>query len=187
MIISTHARIAKRTTKSYFSYYKRTLIILGAVIPDFNWFSLPHRGHNLGDLIAHNEYKIRHTTSVFVKYIRLGNMLHYLCDYFCYAHKDDMDISHGTCHTKYEMKIGRLFRLKLYQKLKNMPPDDRQELWTHFKAMQKEYAKKPGTADRDLKYALSAVEYCIENMLSSEAFCQDEVKFQNRTPEKVSC
>lgn len=164
LVITTHARIANRASKDYFYHYKKYLVVLGSVLPDINFFSHPHRGDNLERHIQCNEAKIVNKDSNFTKYIRLGNMLHYLCDYFCYAHKDDLDISHGTRHTKYEMEIGRSLKDGFDTHLRELPLSDQEELFDMLQSMKENYEKKPGNADRDLKYALSAVDFCLEYM-----------------------
>jgi len=170
MVISTHARIANQASSDYFYHYRKGLIILGSVLPDFNWFSQPHRGSNLSDHIRHNEEKIATTRSYWVKYVRLGNMLHYLCDYFCYAHEDNLNISHGTRHTKYEFAIGRIFKEGFGVRLRDIPDSDREKLIENLQKLKENYEKKPGNSTRDLKYAMTAVEYCMDCMADSPSF-----------------
>lgn len=176
MVIGTHARIANQVSRDYFYHYQKGLVILGSVLPDFNCFSQPHRGINLSDHIRHNEEKITNTPSYWVKYVRLGNMLHYLCDYFCYAHKDNLDISHGTKHTAYELAIGRIFKEGFGIRLHDIPSDDRDKLWENLQMLKENYEKKPGNFARDLKYAMTAVEYCMECMATSPSFEEPVIK-----------
>ena len=170
MVITTHARIASQASRNYFYHYQKGLVILGSVLPDFNFFSQPHRGSNLSDHIKRNEEKISNTQSYWVKYVRLGNMLHYLCDYFCYAHKDNLTISHGTRHTQYELVIGRMFKDGFGVRLRDIPKRDRDKLWENLQVLKVNYEKKPGNSVRDLKYAMTAVEYCMDCMAASPSF-----------------
>ncbi len=179
MVITTHARIANRASKDYFYRYKKYLVVLGSVLPDINFFSLPHRGENLARHIQNNEAKLVNQSCAFVNYVRLGNLLHYLCDYFCYAHKDDLEISHGTKHTKYEMEIGRILKEGFNTHLQKLPVSDQEELFDILLEMKKNYEKKPGNADRDLKYALSAVELCLEYLNGLPHFQKSGMNFKN--------
>lgn len=168
MVIGTHARIANRASKQISSpMYLRAFLVLGSVLPDVNPFSHPHREFNLERHITNNQYKIQNGNSKAIKYIRLGNMLHYLCDYFCYAHNENLDISHGTKHTAYEMKLGREFKEGFEARLKEMPISYGSTVITNLEKVKENYEKKPGNCQRDLKYALSAVDYCVNFMSQS--------------------
>lgn len=165
MVIGTHARIANRATKNLLSEKRRrAFVVLGSVLPDINPFTKPHRELNLEQKILKNQIKIESCKYQTIKYIRLGNMLHYLCDYFCYAHKENLEISHGAKHTAYEMALGREFKEGFTKRLQEMPIEDQEFIISNLKLVRENYKQKPGNSSRDLKYALSAVDYCVEFM-----------------------
>ena len=168
MVIGTHARIANRASKQIpASRYLRAFIVLGSVLPDVNPFSHPHRELNLKKHITNNQLKIQSGNSKTIKCIRLGNMLHYLCDYFCYAHNEDLEISHGAKHTAYEMELGREFKEGFEARLKEMPVSGGVTVINNLEKVKENYERKPGNCHRDLKYALSAVDYCVSFMSQS--------------------
>lgn len=168
MVIGTHARIANRALKEIApSPYLRAVVVLGSVLPDVNPFSHPHRELNLERHITNNQLKIQNGNSKTIKYIRLGNMLHYLCDYFCYAHGENLDISHGAKHTAYEIEMGREFKEGFEARLKSMPISNGATIISSLEKVKENYERKPGSCHRDLKYALSAVDYCVDVMSDS--------------------
>ncbi len=162
MMITTHAWIAMRETKGYFSLGKRIGILLGSILPDMVSSTLPHRGENLKNHIETQEEKIRTTRSVIGKYMHLGQLLHYLCDYFCYAHQDGMPISHGIRHTIYEWKLAHLYHSGAFPFPKKLPLNKDTSLKQYFSAMRSIYDSLPVTLDRDVSYSLYAVHYCFE-------------------------
>lgn len=165
MVIGTHARIANRATKNMLvEKSKRAFVILGSILPDINPFSQPHRELNLENKITKNQLKIQKSRFKTIKYIRLGNMLHYLCDYFCYAHKENIEISHGAKHTAYEFALGKEFKEGFTNRLEQMPIEDREIIILNLQQVRENYKKEWGNSTIDLKYALSAVDYCVEYM-----------------------
>ena len=165
MVIGTHARIANRATKEMLNQpSKRAFVVLGSILPDVNPFTKPHREVNLEEKINKNQRKIENSNCKMIQYIRLGNMLHYLCDYFCYAHKEDLAISHGKKHTEYELELGRIFKQGFENRLSYMPIEEKQAIISNLSQVRTNYTMKPGNFSRDLTYALSAVDYCVAYM-----------------------
>lgn len=147
-------------------------MILGSLIPDINPLTQPHRDQNLLIRIFNNHMAIQNSNSQIIKSIRSGIMFHYICDYFCYAHNYNLDISHGKRHMQYEIELHRL--LKDY-----MPTKKRKITLTKYNFMQfiidckKTYDLQPSHINKDLFYCVGVLEnslaYIISNFKLKEA------------------
>lgn len=162
MNLASHVLIAARISKNSFSFPKRCLIMIGSLLPDFNPTTQPHRTQNLLDRITNNYNAIDVTNSNFVNSIRFGVMLHYICDYYCYAHNYDLEISHGIKHMEYEVRLHRLLKGGFYERRDNISINDFCE---YIISEKKEYDEIPSDIERDLIYTLSVVERALRETL----------------------
>ena len=152
--------------------HKRYLVILGSLIPDVNPVTQPHREENLLIRIFNNYKAIETSKSEFEKSVRLGILLHYVCDYFCYAHNYNLDISHGKNHVKYEIELHKLLKNGYGCRLST---DIQKENFMKYIIDSKNmYDLKPSHTSRDLKYCLTIVEdilsYSIINFKLKKGF-----------------
>lgn len=163
MNLSSHVNIALFIGKEYFSIYKQSLMVIGSLMPDFNPITQPHRSDNLLNRITANIEKIKSAKTDFAKSIHLGVAVHYLCDYFCYAHNYGLDISHGKKHFLYEVSLYNLLK-KGYDERLSITSDcnDIIEYIVNAKIL---YDLKPSNIQRDLKYTLTIVEFLTEHSL----------------------
>lgn len=162
MNLASHVLIAARISKNSFSFPKRCLIMIGSLLPDFNPTTQPHRTQNLLDRINNNYKALDLTQSNFIKSIRFGVMLHYICDYYCYAHNYNLEISHGIKHMEYEVRLHRLLKQGFYKRRDIEYIEDFYEYITSEKT---EYDEIPSDIERDLIYTLSVVERALEEAL----------------------
>lgn len=162
MNLASHLLIASRISKNSFSFPKRVLIMIGALLPDFNPTTQPHRTQNLLDRISNNHRGIDESNNNFVKSIRFGVMLHYICDYYCYAHNYDLEISHGIKHMEYEVRLHRLLKGGFYQRRDNTTIAD---FLDYIVSEKLEYDSVPSDIERDLVYTLSVVDRALVEAL----------------------
>lgn len=159
MNLASHVLIAARISKNSFSFPKRCLIMVGSLLPDFNPTTQPHRTQNLLDRITNNYKGLDLEENDYLKSIRFGVMLHYICDYYCYAHNYDLDISHGLKHMKYEVRLHRLLKKGFYKRRdENISINDFCEYLIKEKQV---YDEIPSDIERDLIYTLSVIDRAL--------------------------
>lgn len=162
MNLASHVLIAARVSKGSFSLANRCLIMIGSLLPDFNPTTQPHRTQNLLNRINNNYVGIDTAKNNFVKSVRFGVMLHYICDYYCYAHNYDLEISHGVKHMEYEVNLHRLLKDGFHERRDNTSITDFAE---YIVSEKEEYDTVPSDIERDLVYTLSVVERALEEAL----------------------
>lgn len=186
MNLASHVLIASRISKNSFSFPKRCLIMIGSLLPDFNPTTQPHRTQNLLDRINNNYKALDLDENNFVKSIRFGVMLHYICDYYCYAHNYNLEISHGIKHMEYEVQLHQLLKDGYYKRRDNQSIEDFAE---YIVTEKEEYDSIPSDIDRDLLYTLSVVDRALREALpkfSKEPEIIDELLSTINQPKAVN-
>lgn len=158
MNLFSHATLTNRICKNHFTKKARAFIVVGSLLPDFNPLTQPHRGQNLLIRI-YNNYTAN-PKNEFVKLIRLGILFHYICDYFCYAHNYNLDISHGKLHFEYEVD--------LHKKLKKIPSfkEEKVDFDNYMKyiiEIKARYDNKISNPNRDLRYCIEVMQKTVED------------------------
>lgn len=150
MNLNSHIYIAKKIT---IGLKYRTIIIVGSVFPDFNLKTQPHRTENLLYRIKDNIFHIEKTNNIIEKNFRFGILLHYLCDYFCYAHNYNLDISHGKNHIIYEHKLHEILR-KGYQE-EVILEEKVDDLIEYIVKMKQKFDSIESDEKRDIRYSFT--------------------------------
>ncbi|MFI3226389.1 MAG: zinc dependent phospholipase C family protein [Clostridia bacterium] len=163
MDVISHAIVANRITRGVLPRRKRLLVMIGSVLPDLDLRTQPHRGNNLLVRIFNSQHKVKSAKSDYVKAIQLGILAHYICDYYCYAHKYNLDISHGLRHMKYEFAMQGCL-IKGFQT--RLSRDYNKETFMNFifdtKAF---YDTRAGSITRDLEYMLTITEQAVDELI----------------------
>lgn len=163
MNLASHVLIASRISKNSFSFPKRCLIMIGSLLPDFNPTTQPHRTQNLLDRITKNYNSLNLQENDYLKSIRFGVMIHYICDYYCYAHNYNLEISHGVKHMKYEVQLHGLLKDGFHKRRDdNMSIEDFVEFIVKEK---QDYDQIPSDIERDLIYTLTVLDRALEESL----------------------
>lgn len=159
MNITSHLIVANNITKGIFTKKTRYIVLFASIFPDFDRTTQPHRENNLLFRIYNSEKKFLMAKNDCSRAYHLGIMVHYICDYYCYAHNYNLDISHGIPHIKYEIELQKL--LKSDKKIRISDNFHQENFMQYILDTKKSYELKKGDIYRDLKYTLSVCETTI--------------------------
>lgn len=163
MNLASHTFIGRQISRGVFPFKMRCAVIWGSLLPDFDRSTQPHREYNLLFRIYNSHNKIKTTENEYIRALNLGIMLHYICDYYCYAHKYNLPISHNIPHINYEiemhnvLKTGKIDKLSIENNFENI-----MEYILYTKDF---YDKKEGTITRDLKYITTINNEVLKSVL----------------------
>lgn len=147
--------------------YKKS-IMLGNLIPDLkpSFISVKHNVENTAEkveLLMNNLCeKFTELTRRFV--FRIGELLHYLCDYFTYPHNPELWNGSIISHIRYELKQhSELNRYILHEKYKedvknfefNQDIKNVDELFDEIMRIHEEYLKVTPCIQNDCRYIVS--------------------------------
>ncbi len=163
MNLYSHATVANRLCKQHFPKHKKLFVVIGSLMPDLNPTTQPHRNENLLYRIQKNHDAIKNAKSDFKRSYLLGILLHYICDYFCYAHNYNLDISHGKNHIKYEIELHKLIREDFNPNLDLV--EIKQDLMQYIIETKELYDAQPSHILRDLQYSLEVVESILTHLI----------------------
>lgn len=163
MNIMSHIMVAQKITKGVLPQNKRFFVILGAIIPDLDLRTQPHRGNNLLTRIYNSQNKVKTAKTNIVKAYQLGVLLHYICDYFCYAHGYNLEISHGLEHIKYEIAMQKMLKNGFKTRLSRQYTD--KTFMDFIIDTKKMYDTRPGDIARDLEYMMTISEKAVSELI----------------------
>ena len=156
-------KICKEQLK-FFPFYKKALFVLGCVLPDFDPFSYlkgfkirPFFGHNWANAkkyIFHSAKKVK----VNGVGLRLGLLVHYVCDAFTFVHNNDFNGGLRE-HTQYEKRLHDLIIKSGSQICKAMPIQDAVQ---YIETWHKKYEEGSQSLETDVQFILSACFQIVE-------------------------
>lgn len=168
----THVSIANTLYKKYSTVFPiaKHYFIYGNVKPDLksNGLAIPHTLENtiykacsLYEEII-NENLDLHTFSV-----KLGEICHYLCDYFCFYHISESDYRKYADHFIYEIELHMYWLWKkktvdIQETHTDLPLDI--SMTSLITMMRKEYSRKSHDFIKDIRYSLNSVDWLINNL-----------------------
>ncbi|MFI3115654.1 MAG: zinc dependent phospholipase C family protein [Clostridia bacterium] len=158
MNITSHLVVAQKISK-HIKPKQRFIFAVGSVLPDFDRRTQPHREVHLQMHIFNCIYKIEHSNSKNARALHLGELIHYICDYYCYAHKYNLRISHGILHIKYECEMERLLKKDEFEKF--VFKDEFESVITFLNEQKKLYDSTESDIYRDLKFIMSICEFVM--------------------------
>lgn len=184
MMMNTHKIIAKSLLDNV-DKNKKFLIdeknfIYGNIKPDiFSKYKL--KKHYLDESFSMIKNKIEYLASLDIKTLsnkytkkafnqEIGVVCHFLCDFFCVAHKERWEFKHSfKIHIKYETsltKVAKEYRLK---NNRNSKLDHNFELF--FEKMYAEYNSGSDFEENDLKYSTyvcnSVLNFILDSILEN--------------------
>ena len=115
-----------------------------------------------------NQLMDEEETSLEAFSVRLGEICHYVCDFFCYYHLNEEVYGEKLHHFMYELKLHHeLLRIWLKHKLKLMPSkmEPRRDIYSIVLDMRKVYFSQPGGMKRDIDYAFEASVWTCESII----------------------
>ncbi len=185
MVTFTHIEIAatvlKTVERELSVRLDRAGFIYGSIKPDispalvkilhFKEFSYEFVKQEITELM---QYRFDESTKCTRKFSeRLGVVIHYLADYFCYAHSTHFK-GNMFSHLTYEMMLSAYWRLNPKKTKAGMAPDkvylftDYPALCSHIEKLHNGYMARKPSYDLDLAYTLRI---CTTLCLSVIASC----------------
>jgi hypothetical protein len=168
----THVSIANALYKKYSAVFpiEKYHFIYGNVKPDLksNGLVIPHTLENTIYKACSLYEEIQNEKLDLLTFsVKLGEICHYLCDYFCFYHISESDYRKYAEHFVYEIELHAYW---LWKKA----VDDIQEIHTDFPLdmsmtslitrMRKDYSRKSHDFIKDISYSLGAVDWLIKNL-----------------------
>lgn len=168
----THVSIANTLFKKYSAVFPiaKHHFIYGNVKPDLksNGLTIPHTLENTIYKTCSLYEEIQNEKLDLLTFsVKLGEICHYLCDYFCFYHISESDYRKYAEHFVYEIELHAYW---LWKKA----VDDIQEIHTDFPLdmsmtslitrMRKDYSRKSHDFIKDISYSLGAVDWLIKNL-----------------------
>ncbi len=147
--------------------------IYGSIRPDLNYsfITKPHylknyKQHGVFDKIQQIRQDAGHKVSVEDKAkhsILLGEIVHYMCDYFCFAHNNPKKMLYLISHNRYERRLAHYIEITSFQvpdfNINNAFFDhhfaDEHAFIAWLKKMLRQYHTQPRSFRKDVRYALS--------------------------------
>lgn len=99
---------------------------------------------------------------------RMGEICHYICDFFCYYHLNEEIHNKNLHHLFYEISLHHeLLRLLLKNKIKVVPSfqEPRKGINSIILEMRKAYYSKPPCKKRDIDYAIQTSVWACESII----------------------
>lgn len=111
--------------------------------------------------------------------IRLGEICHYVSDFFCYYHLNEDLHNRKLHHFFYEIRLHMgLFQLRHAKKNELLPSkkEPRKNIHSIILEMRKSYLSKPKCFERDIEYALLANVWICESIVYFNKYSSDVAK-----------
>lgn len=161
MNLSSHILLTYKVTKRILPKKYVPVILFASIWPDIDRRTQPHRENNLLFHIYNSQRKLLNSKNNYCKSFELGILMHYVCDYYCYAHNYNLDISHGIAHIKYEIALHNLLKTNFKKRIQNNFNDA--DFIAYIVSEKTNYDNKISTIERDLKYILSICENAVSH------------------------
>ncbi len=100
--------------------------------------------------------------------VHLGEICHYICDFFCYYHVKEELYDKKLHHFLYELKLHhKLLHINLKQRFKVLPSkmEPSQDIYSIVLEMRKAYSSQPKSMMRDIEYAFSTAVWVCESII----------------------
>jgi hypothetical protein len=98
----------------------------------------------------------------------LGEICHYVCDFFCYYHLNEELHNKKLHHFFYEIRLHlELFRIRIKQKFKLKPSnmEPRNDISSMILQMRNDYFSQPKSIHRDIEYAFTSTIWVCESII----------------------
>lgn len=168
----THVSIASTLYEKYSAAFPiaKYHFIYGNVKPDLksNGLAIPHTLENtIYKTCALYDEIQRENLDILTFSVKLGEVCHYLCDYFCYYHINESDYRRYTDHFVYEMELHAYWLWKRYSNEVNQFTNNHSlemSMTSMITRMRKDYDRKSHDFIKDIGYSLQAIDWLIENL-----------------------
>ncbi|MGB8450740.1 MAG: zinc dependent phospholipase C family protein [Anaerocolumna sp.] len=173
MYFFTHLFISKTLYKHFSGELSldKKAFAYGNIKPDISRESL-HISHTLENyLFFVNEQAkqlIEKETSVKKFSINLGEICHYVCDFFCYYHLDEEIYNKKLHHFFYELRLHyELYKLYYRHKIKisSTLKEPRKNISSIILEMRRDYFLEPDSYKRDIAFAFHTTIWACESIL----------------------
>ncbi len=168
MNLHSHLRMASGVMKLYIRdqrFTERLAFLFGNIQPDLigSFMFTPHSAAARGEAF---EKKVKNCIDrlVYARHggfftsIRLGILCHFLADFFCYPHNED--VMSPRAHMGYEMAITKLLKGKGHMHAAVLRPACKtEEVLEKIWAAHNEYRTRPSNPERDIAYAVGMCAY----------------------------
>ncbi|MBV1710283.1 MAG: zinc dependent phospholipase C family protein [Erysipelothrix sp.] len=168
----THVSIANALYKKYSTLFPiaKHHFIYGNIKPDLksNGLAIPHTLENtIYKTCSLYEEITNETLDLYTFSVKLGEICHYLCDYFCYYHISESDYRRYSEHFIYEIELHLYWLWKkddaAIKETKTGFPLD-MSMTSLITRMRKDYSRKSHDFIKDVGYSLSSVDWLIKNL-----------------------
>lgn len=108
--------------------------------------------------------------------VKLGEICHYICDFFCYYHLDEKHHSQKLRHFLYELRLHfKLFQLQFRHKYQvpasNSEP--REDISSLILEMRKAYFAEDRCTKKDIHYAFLTAAWACESIICLSKYSSD--------------
>lgn len=174
MYFFTHLFISKKLYKHFsgdFPLDKKSFAY-GNIKPDISHHPIYRNPHTLENylLFVNDRAKKLVEAEISLKdfSVDLGEICHYVCDFFCYYHLNEIIYRRLFDHFFYELRL-HFIMYKIYygnkRKLLSSRKEPRKNISSIILEMQKEYLLEPVSYKRDIDYALQTTIWTCESIL----------------------
>lgn len=174
MYFFTHLFISKRLYKHFLGELTldKRAFAYGNIKPDVSRESLHNNSHTLENYLFHVNERAKQLIEKEVPLkdfsADLGEICHYVCDFFCYYHLNEEIYNKMLRHFFYELRLhGEIYKIYFRHKLKisSTMKEPRKNIASIVLEMKKEYLQEPESYKRDIDYALQTAVWTCESIL----------------------
>lgn len=196
MYFFTHLFISRKLYKHFLgeiSLDKRAFAY-GNIKPDISKDNLHNNTHTLENYLFYvNERAkqiIEKDNTITDLSSHLGEICHYVCDFFCYYHLNDEIYNRMFRHFLYELRLHYVTYVIYYShklKISSTRKEPRKNISSIILEMRREYLSQPESYKRDIDYALKTAIWTCESILyymkyPSVAIMEPELAIQTLLP-----
>ncbi len=170
MNLATHIAMSKILYSNLSSIMNldRKAFVYGNMKPDLTHKLLrnPHTLENYFLIVCGSAEKLMYERVTLHEFsLELGEICHYVCDFFCQYHLDDELFHKFREHFIYELKLHFVL-LKNSSKFNKKPETKavKQNISSIIKELRKEYSDSPAAMEKDLEYAFMAATCICESV-----------------------
>lgn len=140
--------------------------VYGNIKPDLTskLLQIPHTLENYIFFVCNSAEKLMNGDSNAKEFsLELGEICHYVCDFFCKYHIDDNIFHKFKSHFFYELRLHFVL-IKNSSKIKTRPEIKplKKNISSIIKELRKEYESSPDSMEKDLEFALKAATWVCE-------------------------
>ncbi len=172
MNLFTHIAISMILYKSLKGNIKvnRKAFIYGNIKPDLTnrIIEKPHiLDYRLFDVCNHANRLMERNNDVKGFSVELGQICHYICDFFCQYHSNLKKYNHLFRHYLYEVKLQFVFLIRkkeIARRIVRNQNGPEPNIATIIATMLKQYNSEEATLSRDIYYGISAAQWVCESV-----------------------